>query len=303
LVLLGIVTLVLASAAGVPFDELEQRRKEHKQAVISATRMLDDVYRLTLRRIERDRADRGDYDGAKRARDRVEAVLPESDQEAALPTVRFLPASQARTQGVGFDRGSDVLVFRKPGAAAIWEVLGIVRGHYEVVAVYSVGPPENRIRNETTEVAPCGGTFTWKIATRLGESSPVLEKKVTCTGSWDNFIRATIGQWHFANRSSSVRIDAIQVNPGGLMNLKRIELRPLPPATGTKKAADRLVELRRDNRDALDSATAPAREKHRTRLEALERELGQQGDKAGADAVKAERTRLFPPAENKATPP
>ena len=300
---LGFVTAALAGTAAAQFDELSQLRDEHARAVSAATRMLDDVYRLTLRRIEKELAERGDYQGAQRARDRSEAFAAKSVPAAVKPAGMQLPASQARTQGAAYDRGRDVLEFRKTGATAIWELLRIVPGPYEVEAVYSVGTPQGKGRSGSAELSPCGGKFAWKIETNLGESAPALEREVRTTGSWDNFVRRTIGKCEFKSRSATVRIDAVSAQPGGLMNLRHIELKPVLRENGPGERADPLAELRQRNWEALNSVTASVQQKFQAEFEKLERELTQRGDNGAAAAVAAERARLFRESETRTTTP
>ncbi|MGI8601944.1 MAG: hypothetical protein ACR2OZ_02985 [Verrucomicrobiales bacterium] len=295
-ILLGAATAGLIRAQP---DELATLREEYEKSVFAAAKMVDDAFKLTLARLEKQRAEQGDYEGALRAQERAEAAgkSPPSFAPAARSGY-VLTASQARTQGALFDRLKGILEFRKAGAAASWEILRLDPATYQVFAVYAVGAPVLDPSTSST-LSVCGGSFSCKEVTSLGNTVAPLEKAISTTGSWENYVRASLGSCSFKSKSATLRIEALNALPGGLMRLARIELIPVSDASmlntvGGQDAAELLRELRRDHRASLAAAIGPVQTRFRADFEKLAAELARQGDSENASAVIRETKRWFP---------
>jgi hypothetical protein len=300
----SIVVILSAIAAstlhGQPQDVVTLR-EEHEKSVAAATKMLDDSYRLTLHCLERERAENGDYEGALRVKDRLDALeKPAAAAAPVAPACYSLLGSEARTQGGGnYDRAKDFIEFRKAGGAANWELLRVEPGTYEAFIIYSVGVPVFDPTGRTPETGECGGTIALSEATNLTARPPPLQKTVTTTGSWENFVRASLGRHDFKSRSATLRVEALAALPGGLIRLRRIDFVPVSDggSAGATGLADSLRELQKKNRDALAAALAPIREKLESEFDKLERECVGRGDTQGASAVVRARTQLIPKGE------
>jgi hypothetical protein len=297
ILLLGVTSLECSSLHAQE-PELSKLRDDHQKAVAASTKMLDDSHRLTLRRLERKCAESGDYEGAWRAKERADAIA--QPPEGALPTAppRYsLNSSQARTQGgVNHDRANDFIEFRKTGATATWELLPVEPGSYEAFVIYSVGVPVLDPAGGSPET-PCGGMFAWSEVTNLGVRVPPVEKSVVTTGSWENYVRASLGRQDFKSRSATLRVEALAAAPGGLMRLRRIEIVPLSDSAASggrvAEAVESFRELQKRNREAMLAALTPVREKFAVEFDKLERELVARRDTQGAAAVARARQNLF----------
>jgi hypothetical protein len=280
-------------------SDLGKLRDEHEKAVAASTKMLDDTYRLTLQRLERRCAENGDYEGAMSAKERADAIEKPTGAAAPIAPIAYsLTANQARTQGgVNYDRARDFIEFRKTGAAAIWELLPVEPGSYEAFIIYSAGVPVHDPTGRSLG-EPCGGIFAWSEVTNLGTRALPIEKSVVTTGSWENFVRVSLGRHEFKSRSATLRVEALAAAPGGLMRLRRIEIAPLSDSTATSARVVGTMESFRDlqkkNREALLAALTPVREKFAPEFEKLEREFVARGDTQGAAAVARARQNLFP---------
>lgn len=297
-----------------PDTELARLRTEHEKGLAAASRVIDDLHRLTLRQLERERAEAGDYETAGK----VKARLADMERAAGVglivppPLTHTLPASRALTRdGANTEGGREYVDFRKTGGKAIWDVLGLglERGVYEVFLTYSVGLPRWDVSpldsgGTAPREAP-GGVIAFSEVTALGSGAAApLEKRVTTTGAWENYIRESLGRHEFRNASATVKLEAVKASQGGLLRLKQIELvkvvgRPdtdegedgsSEPAGGRQALPALQAEYRRD----MQEAAASLRARFHGEFLQLEQDLMRAGDTTGAAAVVRSRQRLFP---------
>jgi hypothetical protein len=295
-------------------DELARLREEHRLKVVAATRLVDDVYRLTLRQMEKHRAEAGDYEGAQRAMQRLDAIEKKAVVAPVVlePVSHLLTASGSQTRdGANTDSSRTRVEFKKTGGKASWDILSIERGVYEVFLTYSVGlpvfnPEEPRDANDPANAKPGGEVAFSEVTGLSGAGGAELRKKLTTTGHWDNFIRESLGRYECKRTPVTVRVEAVNASPSGLMHLRQVELVRLDDAqaaTAVVPPTQTLKELMSKHREAMAAASAPVRARFEAEFEALENQLAAAGDAAGAAAVARARQALFKePAGRKPEP-
>jgi hypothetical protein len=125
------------------------------------------------------------------------------------------------------------------------------------------------------------------------------------TGSWENFIRESIGRHEFRNATATVKVEAASATEGGLLRLRQIELVKVVGASDAGGAAASspeparvLQSLRTRHRGELREAASAVRARYSGEWLKLEPEFAASGDSAAAAAVARSRARMFPPASN-----
>lgn len=301
-------------------DELAALRADYERNVHSAVRSLDERYRLELRQIERQRADSGDYEGAAQVKKRLEALAQATAATAivARPASYVLDAARAALrEGALLDSSRGVIEFRRTGSKATWEMLSLEPGVYEVKATYSVGLPDFSPRardsadiSTATSGPPIAGGVMGFGELSVGSTSFLtsqLQKRISTTGSWNNFVTETLGRYEFKARSATLRLEALSASSSGLMHLKQIEL--VRVSRGNEEAASSeasplannsalnvplaLENLRDRQRAAVRAAMSRVRLRFAGELDRLERDLLSRGESAAAARVVQERTSLF----------
>ncbi len=324
---LGALAALPGQQPGAATDELSRHRLESERLAAAATRSLDDAYKLSLRQLERQRAEAGDYEGAEQAWRRLETLEKASSTApivAKPPSYVLSPARATVREGASVDGGRGVIEFKKTGSKATWEMLNLEPGAYHVRLTYSVGLPDftdARSREGATTTGPMpGGLLSFGAVNTSPPAVPtaVLQKRVSPTGSWHNFITETLGRYEFPHRSASLRVEAVSASEAGLMQLKQIELikaAPLPDSTAATngvglsstgdvspaEAEASLQSLKRRQRDAERAATSGLRLRYLGEFDRLERELSAQGESAAAARVARARASLF--TEDETTDP
>jgi len=320
---LAAALLILAAAttsAQRPPETLARLRNDHEQAVASAGRSLDDVHRLTLRQLERERAEAGDYETAAKVKNRLDTLASQPGTTPITPppvTHTLTPVRALTRDGANTEGGREYVDFRKPGGKALWDVLGLEKGTYEVFLTYSVGLPRlntsplSQTPEEPRE-AP-GGVITFNELSGLnGSSLATLEKKVVTTGAWENYIRESLGRYELKTSPTTVKLEATTATTGGLLRLRQLEfVKAVPgPAAEIETAdrpaselADRLATLKTRCQQELDAATAPLHLRFTQAFNALERELATGGQNAAAAATARTRTELISSLQKSVTLP
>lgn len=300
---------VQVASAQRPDPELTKLRTEHEKALASASRLIDDIHRLTLRQLERERAEAGDYDTAARVKERLDA-MERSPGAAAIvppPLTHTLPAARALTRdGANTEGGREYVDFRKAGGKALWDVLGLEKGTFEVFLTYSVGLPrfdESALSDGSggTREAPGGAIAFSEVTGLAGGAAPTLEKRVVTTGAWDNFIRESLGRYEFRNASPTVKLEATSATEGGVLRLRQVELVKVVGAAesaepnATESEPTRLLQvLQTRHRDALRGIAESLRPRFVEEFEKLEQSFTAAGDATAAAVVAKARRRLFP---------
>lgn len=300
---------LLPATAQRPDTELARLRADHEKGLASASRLVDDIHRLTLRQLERERAEAGDYETANRVKARLDA-LERTPGNAAIvppPLTHTLPAARSQTRdGANTEGGREYVDFRKTGGKALWDILGLEKGTYEVFLTYAVGLPrfdESTLGENAggPREAP-GGVISFGEVTSLGSGpAPTLEKRVVTTGAWENYVRESIGRHAFTTATATVKLEAVSATDGGLLRLKQVELVKVvgapDPTAATGSAAEparSLQALQARHRKAMKEAAGTLRPRFASEFLKLEQELTTAGDAAAAAAVAQSRERLFP---------
>lgn len=304
----------LSALAQRPESDLARLRAEHEKGLASASRLVDDIHRLTLRQLERERAEAGDYETAARVKARLDALERAPGTAAIVPpplTHTLLAARSQTRDGANTEGGREYVDFRKTGGKAIWDILGLEKGTYEVFLTYSVGLPrfdESTLGAEPDgSREPPGGVITFGEVSGLGTSpAATLEKRIATTGAWENYVRESIGRHEFRNTPATVKLEAASATGGGLLRLRQIDLVKVvgaPPPTSSDAASEparSLQALRAQHRKDLNEAAVLLRPRFSNEFLKLEQEFTSAGDAAAAAAVARSRNRLFPataPAE------
>lgn len=302
---------VMPASGQRPDTELARLRAEHERGLASASRLVDDIHRLTLRQLERERTEAGDYETAGKVKARLDA-LERSPGTAAIvppPLTHTLTAARAQTRdGANTEGGREFVEFRKTGGKAIWDLLGLEKGTYEVFLTYSVGLPrfdESTLDNDSGKPREGPkGVIAFSEVTGLGGGALAsLEKRVNTTGAWENYIRESIGRHEFTNATASVKLEALSASDGGLLRLRQVELvkvvgvpEPAPAGAGAFEPAGALQSLQAQYRKNMREAAASLRSRFTGEFLKLEQELSSAGDATAAAAVNRSRERLFPAA-------
>lgn len=298
----------LSAPAQRPELDLARLRADHEKGLASASRLVDDIHRLTLRQLERERAEAGDYETAARVKARLDALerTPGTDAIVPPPLTHTLLAARSQTRdGANSEGGREYIDFRKTGGKAIWDILGLEKGTYEVFLTYSVGLPrfdESTLGAESDgSREPPGGMITFGEVSGLGTTpAATLEKRIATTGAWDNYVRESIGRHEFRNATATVKLEAASATGGGLLRLRQIDLvkvvgAPPPRSSDTaSEPARSLQALRAQHRKDLNEAAVSLRPRFSNEFLKLEQELTSAGDTAAAAAVARSRNRLFP---------
>jgi hypothetical protein len=289
-------------------DELSRLRDEHERAVASAVRMVDDVYRLTLRQVEKQRAEAANYEGAQRAKEKLDALDKRLGSGSSVtrppPYVLLLAARSQTRDGANADSSRQFIDFKKVGGKAVWEVLTLEQGVYEVFLTYSVGVPSFVVGDPKDPAVPAvaGGVISFSEVTGLSAATAAplapLEKKIVPTGSWDNFIRESLGRYEFKRTSATVRVEAEAVEAGGLMRLRQVELVRVSGAGAAAggmavNPAQALKELRLKHGEAITTASEEVQRRFGAEFEQLEQQFAATGDHGAAKAVAQARRDLF----------
>lgn len=318
------ITAVLLTSAPVtaqrPLADLDRLQTEYEKTVIAASRRLDDIHRLTLRQLERERAGNGDYETAAKVKARLESLENKAGPPPITPPplTHTLPAGRAQTRdGANAEGGREYVDFKKQGGKAIWDILALEKGTYEVILTYSVGLPRFDAPPLTTTTEPPreapGGVIRFSELSKLGGASvATLEKKVVTTGAWENYIRESIGRHDFRSTNTTIKLEAAQATTGGLLRVRQIELIKVVPGPAAAPADDdspapdltpKLQELRSRFEEELTATTAPVRLQFTADLRQLETERLTAGDQPGATlAARAREQIMAPPAPDPATP-
>jgi hypothetical protein len=321
--IIAITTALLTSApvtAQRPLADLDRLQTDYEKTVIAASRRLDDIHRLTLRQLERERAGNGDYETAAKVKARLESLENKAGTPPITPPplTHTLPAGRAQTRdGANAEGGREYVDFKKQGGKAIWDVLALEKGTYEIILTYSVGlprfdAPPLATTTEPPREAP-GGVILFSELSKLGGASvATLEKKVVTTGAWENYIRESIGRHDFRSTNTTIKLEAAQATTGGLLRVRQIELIKVVPGPAAAPAADdspapdltpKLQELRSRFEEELTATTAPVRLQFTADLRQLETERLTAGDQPGATLAARTREQIMaPPAPSPATP-
>lgn len=301
------ITLIRAGlgiAACLPLaaqQDVSSLRADFERAAAAATRSLVEAHQLALRELEAQRAEEGDYEGALRARQLAEALEnPVGNPATVQPSGITLPASHARPQGASHDRSRDSIELRRAGAAAIWELVRLEPGTYDVWAVYAVGAPQpsggGRAASSPATTTPpqlCGGRISLSEATSLTPGGSGLQRQVTSTGGWDNYVRGYLGRQEFRTRSLTLKLQADSSEPGGVMRLRGLLLAPALGEAGASLDALRpLRDLQKAHAEAMSALRQSGRQRLEGQLRDLENELFLKGDIQSAAAVARERQEL-----------
>ncbi len=300
--LVPLLAALVATTAAPAADDPATLRDEYLKSVASSTRMLDDVYRLTLRRLEKQRAEAGDYEGAQNVRERLDQIEKSSLAAPVVPknSNMVLAANRARTMnGANTDTSRQAVSMRRSGSTAAWDLIGLTQGSYEVYVTFAVGLSEIDPTGNKTPATGCGGVISFAEETRLAtQQAAPLERRLHTTGAWDNFVREKLGTIEFRSSSATVKLTTTSAEPGGCAVVRQIELvrasQPATAPTATAATPGSLAEVRAQHRQELRKAAGDVDDRYRQQFEALEREFTSSGNTKAAEAVAEERKRLFP---------
>ena len=311
------ITAVLLTSAPVtaqrPLADMDRLQTEYEKTVIAASRRLDDIHRLTLRQLERERAENGDYETAAKVKARLESLENKAGTPAITPPplTHTLAAGRAQTRdGANAEGGREYIDFKKQGGKAIWNVLALEKGTYEVILTYSVGlprfdAPPLATTTEPPREAPGGVILFSELSKLEGASVATLEKKVVTTGAWENYIRESIGRHDFRSTNTTIKLEAAQATNGGLLRVRQIELIKVVPGPAAAPAADdspapdltpKLQEMRSRFEEELTATTAPVRLQFTADLRQLETERLTAGDQPGATLAARAREQIMAPS-------
>ncbi len=259
-----------------------------------------------LRQLERSRADRGDYEGARRAQRRRQSIeraaraAPSSPAEPQAPGQVEIALRSGRRTGssLHYDAARDALVgFGKSGHSVTWDINSVQPGDYRVLVTYGCADftlQSDRVSGGATRTVELttGGSFTVEEATSLATGEDrVLRHTVYPTGGWDKTVTRNIGRLRLTGTTSTVKLSALAPEPGGLMALRRLRLVPVD-ARGQAGGSHPLDELKSRYGAKVAEITGDDFRDHIEALRRLETSLAGSDRLRDALAVKAERERI-----------
>jgi hypothetical protein len=279
--------------------ELSALRARTAASISAASVPLSEHAAGEFRRLEDERAARGDYAGAGRA-----AALRAAMERAAATAAETrpgipLPARDVRSRGSGIrdEPASGVIFFIRQGATVEWEVRGSFPGLYEVRITCAVAPGRT---SDSAEKAPStGGTLAFARIGGLGPPADPLRFTVSSTGGWNLYERFTIGRMSPGNGPVRFRLTAEKAGGDGIMNLARVDLVPIPdqPDDEGSSLPVQLAESRARYLKAFGEQSANATERYRRDLAAIESAYERLRDADGVARVRQERLRLAHPPD------
>ena len=207
-----------------------------------------------------------------------------------------LDASRASTSGgVSLDRSSGILRrFSSQGSRATWDARQATADKFEVFITYATPPPIDNPDYENGSSAPkmlaAGGTVAIREASSLTRPSDnQLTAKIEPTGSWDSFKTISLGTMTLNSAATSIEIVATGVEPQGLMHLRSIRFKRIPPPLAPDAPPPAiLASLRDEHSSRLDTAITPATKSYIAALEKLASETAASGDLDEVVAIRAE---------------
>lgn len=306
------MTLFPMAAQAIENERLSGLRQTFETELEKRLIPLKDEALRKLVVLENQRAIRGDYEGAIRARDRRLAITDRSgdEEEEGLEEEGAIELSMSEAQMSGnsilYDRRRDALVgFRKAGHTASWDVLGITPGWYSVLATYGCAEPfrARRVKDDPAagdEERRSGGTFRFFEDTALmSDGSQPLEKTVTPTGGWDRLVKRNIGRLKITGNRTTLSLEVVEAENEGIMFLRKITLAPTfgPEEMGSflpggNDAPTKLRALREQYNNQVETITTPAIQIYIEALRKLEEEFTKAERLDEALASRGERERV-----------
>jgi hypothetical protein len=273
------------------FDEL---KKKHLVSARTATQLIEDRYRVTLRRLEQEKAEKGDYLGAATVKGRLEQ-MERIEPEALLTQDPPLTSSVVGARSLRLNAGSlsgaprvenstaDVL-FTRDEQAIEWLLNGLSAGRYRLELIYALSDERDRFfrTTETRESAPSSATsptaavaaLEITVSDGLGLSQRLQRQNLSLepTGSQQQMIRRQATLFEVGPRTPTLRLRYTTVGKkeGYTFSLRAVELIPITP--------DQPIKERIENPTAeLTNLTAELRAQQQT-LWALRESLASEYD-------------------------
>lgn len=263
------------------------------ESLTVADRTVTSQWLVTLTELEKKRAEKGDYEGAMRARQRREqALIAAGSDDGRIPVLLTVSAPSTRATKVTLDSQTGTAVFGSSGAFITWEVTGDFKGWYEVMLTHGVAggkdhtaaitpvtgniPAGWRKRRDEDDYAPqAGGWACFQSLSSLGGSSVVLRREIVSTGGWSTWRTVSLGRVQIQQTRPTFRLGGEEVARQGLMHFRQLELVPVSAPSATSAAGELKLKQLRDvfeseyRKRALTSAASG---QYRAALLALEQQ-------------------------------
>jgi hypothetical protein len=233
-------------------NELEDLKKKHLQSAQRATQMIDERYRVTLRRLEQEKAESGDYLGAavvKARLEQMERIEPESlltrdpPLSASAVGARSLRLNAGTLlNGARYDANALQVLLQRPEQAIEWLLNSLTVGRYRVEMIYAaVSESEHFQRNEdeknlpATAVHPSSSLAELEVSLSegVGLSQRIQRQNLTIqpTGSLLQTIRRQVTIFEVGPRAPTLRVQLTSQQQKGdsTLALRVVELVPIIP--------------------------------------------------------------------------
>lgn len=271
-------------------------RRTFLQQVITDSQLLAEQYERALAKLEAELAASGDYEEARRVKQRREEIKEVyatlGDATTNASAIPLLP-ERARLSGTAEARGEEITGWRSAGSLAEWPAVRVPPGTYHLDLESSLGalpgaaamPPASRTQPQDRagfvfhEQSLLAGTQENRRAFEVVR--PALE------GSWTPM---RVGPLTFTRSPVTLRLAPAAGFPANVISFRRLRL--VPAESGVIQAppvpeADPFAEAGDALRNALVTAQKPVLQAYASRLQALAT-----SSPALSEAVAAEKARL-----------
>lgn len=256
----------------------------------------------TLKTLEKSRADRGDYVGAKTAQDWIQHLEQSTGLHASdlTPVILDTKSHTEASNGVVVQENSFHLT--KVHGSIKWEGLNVKPGTYTVRMTYSVGDietlgtPENpkKVYDANGNLKPLptfGGTIIFQEETSINASEPV-KKRVYPTSVYFPMATQDVGTIRIGSNRTKLALKVSEAEARGAMLLRQIQL--IPKSSGDVPAQEpkELTALRSEFQTAVNEKIRPAHLHWLTKLKSWESEATAAKNSALLERVVPERQKL-----------
>lgn len=277
-------------------------RNGYQASLKSNQEMITKKQLEALRALEKSRAERGDYLGAKSAQDWIRHLEQSTGISASLLTPVLLDTKSHTEATYGASVQENSFHLAKVHGAIKWEGMNVKPGTYTVRMTYSVGDietlgtPENpkKVYDDMGNLKPLptfGGTIVFQEETSINASEPV-KKRVYPTSVYLAMTTQDVGTIRIGSSRTKLSLKITEAEARGAMLLKQILLVPKDMADIQAQEPKELTALRTEFQTAVAEKILPAHMHWLTKLQDWEVEAKSSNNSVLLERVVPEREKL-----------
>jgi len=273
---------------------LRELRARLAESLTVADRAATTRWMAAVMELEKARAAAGDYEGARRARDRRERALAAAGtSDGRMPVALGAKNLTNKGPGLVISETQGTVTFRNSGSFIEWDATGEFNGWYEVLLTHGVvggtdrsgdimpvtGPIPDSYRARQSEpgyAAPAaGGWVALQNMSSLGRTKVALRREIVSTGGWNAWRTVSLGRMELSRtRIARLRLSGEEVAREGLMHFRQLELVPIPEpfAAAAGDGEARLAAMRETFRRNFRSRITSSAAAYKSSLTALEQQ-------------------------------